>query len=114
MISATPTSQKPATPDNSADNLRTISGSRQRFEQYRRKVKEKLLPKGSIHSTGDARQAKDRVRTSWQLVMEFFRLLHPYRWPVILTLLSVTLSTTLGLLPPAGTKFVVDYVLNGQ
>jgi ATP-binding cassette subfamily B protein/subfamily B ATP-binding cassette protein MsbA len=90
-----------------------LSGSRQRFEQYRLKVKEKLLPKGSIHSTGDTRAAKDRVRSSWQLVREFFKLLHPYRWQISLTLLSVTLSTALGLLPPAGTKFIVDYVLNG-
>ena len=45
-------------------------------------------------------------------MIEFFRLLHPYRWPIISTLLSVTLSTILGLVPPAGTKFIVDYVLN--
>jgi ATP-binding cassette subfamily B protein len=89
------------------------SSSRQRFEQYRRKVRDKLLPKGGVHSTGEARAAKDRVRTSWQLIREFFRLLHPYRWQISLTLLSVTLSTVLGLLPPAGTKFIVDYVLGG-
>ena len=89
------------------------SSSRQRFEQYRRKVRDKLLPKGGVHSTGEARSAKDRVRTSWQLIREFFRLLHPYRWQISLTLLSVTLSTGLGLLPPAGTKFIVDYVLGG-
>ncbi len=89
------------------------SSSRQRFEQYRKKVREKLLPKGGVHSTGEARSAKDRVRTSWQLIREFFRLLHPYRWQISLTLLSVTLSTGLGLLPPAGTKFIVDYVLGG-
>lgn len=40
-------------------------------------------------------------------------MLHPYRWQISLTLLSVTVSTLLGLLPPAGTKFIVDYVLNG-
>jgi ATP-binding cassette subfamily B protein/subfamily B ATP-binding cassette protein MsbA len=89
------------------------SSSRQRFEQYRKKVRDKLLPKGGVHSTGEARSAKDRVRTSWQLIREFFRLLHPYRWQISLTLLSVTLSTGLGLLPPAGTKFIVDYVLGG-
>ena len=72
-----------------------------------------MLPKGGVHSTGEARAAKDRVRSSWQLVREFFGLLHPYRWQISLTLLSVTLSTLLGLLPPAGTKFIVDYVLNG-
>lgn len=66
-----------------------------------------------MHSTGESRPAKDRVRSSWQLIREFFGLLHPYRWQISLTLLSVTLSTLLGLLPPAGTKFIVDYVLNG-
>ena len=88
-------------------------GSRQRFEAYRKKVQEKLLPKGGVHSAGESRAARDRVRSSWQLVREFFGLLHPYRWQISLTLLSVTLSTLLGLLPPAGTKFIVDYVLNG-
>lgn len=87
--------------------------SRQRFAVYRQKVRERLLPGGSIHSTGDVRRAKDRVRSSWQLIREFLRFLKPHRGPVILTLISVTVSTLLGLIPPAGTKFVVDYVLNG-
>jgi len=76
-------------------------------------VKQRQLPKGSIHSTGDSRSAKDRARTSWQLVREFFRLLHPYRRQVIFSLLTVTASTVLGLLPPAGTKFVIDFALDG-
>jgi len=80
---------------------------------YRNKVKQRQLPKGSIHSTGDSRSAKDRARTSWQLVREFFRLLHPYRRQVIFSLLTVTASTVLGLLPPAGTKFVIDFALDG-
>ncbi len=66
-----------------------------------------------MHSAGEARAAKDRVRTSWQLAGQFFRLLLPYRGPISLALLSVTISTVLGLLPPAGTKFVVDYALGG-
>jgi ATP-binding cassette subfamily B protein len=86
--------------------------SRQRFDDYRGKIRRKELPGGSIHSTGHQRAAKDRVRTSWQLIRQFFGLLHPYRWQIAGTLVSVTLSTLLGLLPPAGTKFIVDYVLN--
>ena len=100
-------------PGDDVSNKAQARSSRQRFEQYRKKVRDKLLPKGGVHSTGEARSAKDRVRTSWQLIREFFRLLHPYRWQISLTLLSVTLSTGLGLLPPAGTKFIVDYVLGG-
>ncbi|MBC7965462.1 MAG: ABC transporter ATP-binding protein, partial [Fuerstia sp.] len=96
------------------DSLRQTSGSRQRFDAYRNKVKQKKLPKGSIHSTGDSRAAKDRVRSSWQLVLRFFGLLVPYRRQVIFSLLTVTASTVLGLLPPAGTKFVIDFALDGK
>ena len=103
----------PETAVHPSSHRKRNNGSRQRFEEYRRKVREKLLPKGGVHSTGDARAAKDRVRSSWQLAGQFFRLLHPYRGPISLALLSVTISTVLGLLPPAGTKFVVDYALGG-
>ena len=124
MISANQNSRHPThshhsshpqtpTPSDALSSPPQTTGSRQRFEAYRKKVQEKLLPKGGVHSTGEARAAKDRVRSSWQLVREFFGLLHPYRWQISLTLLSVTLSTLLGLLPPAGTKFIIDYVLNG-
>ena len=95
-------------------SLRQASGSRQRFDAYRKKVRQKLLPKGSIHSTGDSRAAKDRVRSSWQLVLRFLGLLVPYRRQVIFALLTVTASTILGLLPPAGTKFVIDFALDGK
>jgi ATP-binding cassette subfamily B protein/subfamily B ATP-binding cassette protein MsbA len=81
---------------------------------YRQKVRLRQLPGGSVHSVGAPRAAKDRVRTSWQLVLLFLQLLRPYRGPLTLALLTVTLSTLLGLLPPAGTKFVVDYVLDGK
>lgn len=111
------TKTDPQTPKNSVHqkhSLRQSSGSRQRFDAYRNKVKQKQLPKGSIHSTGDSRAAKDRVRTSWQLVFQFFGLLRPYRRQVIFALLTVTASTVLGLLPPAGTKFVIDFALDGK
>ncbi len=38
----------------------------------------------------------------------------PYRRQVIFALLTVTASTVLGLLPPAGTKFVIDFALDGK
>jgi ATP-binding cassette subfamily B protein/subfamily B ATP-binding cassette protein MsbA len=38
----------------------------------------------------------------------------PFRGAVIAILASVTVSTALGLLPPAGTKFIIDYGLGGQ
>lgn len=96
------------------NTLRKSNGSRQRFDAYREKVRLRQLPKGSIHSTGDSRAAKDRVRSSWQLVLQFFRLLAPFRRQVVFALLTVTVSAVLGLLPPAGTKFVIDFALDGK
>jgi len=89
--------------------------SRSRFEQYRQRVRRKELPKGgSIHSSGQARTPKDRVRSAWQLVRQFFWLLKPFRRQVVLILASLTVATLIGLLPPAGTKFVIDYGLSGK
>ncbi len=89
-------------------------GSRSRFERYREQVKRKKLPQGGIHSSEDARSSKDRVRSAGQLVWQFFRLLYPFQWQISWILVSVTISTLLGLLPPAGTKFIIDYGLNGK
>ena len=89
-------------------------GSRTRFESYRRQVKNKELPKGSIHSNSEHRSAKDRVRPAGKLVWQFLELLVPYRVTVISILVSVTISTLIGLIPPAGTKFIVDYGLSGK
>ncbi len=89
-----------------------LISSRFRFERYRLKVKRKDLPKGSFHSSGDARSAKDRVRSATQLVWHFLRLLIPYRMQTFWILASATVATLLGLLPPAGTKFVIDYGLS--
>lgn len=100
------------TPLPSAAALR---GSRSRFERYRQQVKRKELPKGGgFHQTGPVRAPKDRVRSATQLAWEFLRLLHPFRWQIWAILLSVTLSTLIGLIPPAGTKFIIDYGLSGK
>ncbi len=72
------------------------------------------MPKGGIHSSGDSRSAKDRVRTATQLVRHFLRLLIPYRFQTFWILASATVATLIGLLPPAGTKFIIDYGLSGK
>lgn len=105
----------PSAADSAAAAGSPVSASsRARFEQYRQKVRRHELPRGSIHSTGEARSPKDRVRTAAQLVWQFAGLLRPYRGQIALILLSVTVSTLVGLLPPAGTKFIIDYGLSGQ
>ncbi len=90
------------------------SASRRRFAEYRRRVRQKELPKGDYHSSGEARAAKDRVRSAWELVRQFLGLLSPFRHQIFWILLSLTIATAIGLVPPAGTKFVVDYGLNGR
>lgn len=88
--------------------------SRSRFDDYRRRARRGELPRGSVLSSGTVRKAKDRVRSTGELLKRFFGLLHPFRWQIAAILASLTVSTSLALLPPAGTKFLVDYVLTGQ
>src|SRR6478672_3371357 len=104
---------------NSAKTISTSNGklhssSRERFEHYRKQVKQKALPAGGYHSTDAPRSAKDRVRSATQLAWQFFRLLRAYRWQTFLILLSAAIATLIGLIPPAGTKVVIDYGLNHQ
>ncbi|MBS0204461.1 MAG: ABC transporter ATP-binding protein [Planctomycetes bacterium] len=109
----------PSDPTNSASHsappvTALPASSRSRFERYRQKLRRRELPRGSIHGTGDSRSPRDRVRSAWQLVWQFLGLLVPFRGAVAAILISVTISTLLGLLPPAGTKFIIDYGLSGK
>ncbi|MBL9161306.1 MAG: ABC transporter ATP-binding protein [Planctomycetaceae bacterium] len=99
-----------------ANNVeRPSSASRSRFNRYREKVRQRELPaSGSIHGPLDSRPARPRIRTARQLVWEFVRLLRPFRRQVFWILASATAATLIGLLPPAGTKFIIDYGLNGK
>ena len=44
----------------------------------------------------------------------FFSLLSSFRLQIVWILVSLTLATLLGLIPPAGTKFLLDYVLTSR
>lgn len=95
--------------------IRMVSpSSRQRFNEYREQVENKELPGGSVHGSGSVRKKADRVRSSGELLKRFRQLLSPYRMQLIWILVSLTASTVLALIPPAGTKFLVDYVLTGK
>ena len=100
--------------NGSPANGSASGGSRRRFAEYRQKVRRKELPDGNFHSTRDSRPVKERVRPAGELVRQFLKLLSPFRWQVFWILLSLTVATLIGLVPPAGTKFVVDYGLNGR
>ena len=67
-----------------------------------------------MHSTGNVRSRKDRVRSAGDLVRRFFSLMLSFRLQIVWILGSLTLATLLGLIPPAGTKFLLDYVLTSR
>ena len=52
-----------------------------------------------------------RERSALALISSFFRLMRPHRLSLTTSLVAATIATGLALLPPAATKFVVDYVL---
>ena len=72
------------------------------------------LPTGGSHGDRDAGPSRPRARTARQLVWDFLRLLRPYRSQVFWILASATVATLIGLLPPAGTKFIIDYGLSDK
>ncbi len=81
------------------------TSSRQQFEQYRTELRG-----GNGHSGHPLRKAV-RDRASLALISRFFQLLRGHRLSLSLSLLTLTVGTLLALLPPAATKFVIDYVL---
>ena len=107
--------RSPVITDNVSDTQPSAvapgAGSKVRFNAYREEARRGNLPRGGVHSSAPARSRHERVRSSWQLIKQFFNLLARFRTQIFWILFSLTVSTLLALLPPAGTKFLVDYVL---
>jgi len=96
---------------------RYITPSKQRFEDYKRTLKRrtKNTDEKSDPDQNDSLQKKhSRMRSSWELVRKFLGLMEKQRAAVMFALATVTVSTLLGLLPPAATKFIIDYVLGDE
>ena len=88
--------------------------SRKSFEEYR----ETVAQRRKTNSNGDGQDSKDeqkdkseRTRGFWQLLKAFWGQLVGHRGKILFALSTLTISTLLGLIPPAGTKFAIDYVL---
>jgi len=79
--------------------------SRRQFEEYKAEFRQ-------AHTPAQQRQAASRDRSSWELVRSFLDLLRNHRASMLLSLFTLTIATLLALIPPAATKFVVDYVLD--
>lgn len=97
--------------NSTSQTTTTPSSSRARFDEYRDRVKSGKLPSGKGHSSSSDRGRRERIRSAKELLLRFFGLLSPFRWQVSWILFSLSVATVLALIPPAGTKFVVDYVL---
>ena len=96
---------------------RRVVSSRERFREHREtlddKIKNEPTDYRSYHSSAKS-PSKPRTRSAKTLVKEFFRLLRGQRSSIVLALCTLTVATLLALIPPAATKFIVDYVLGGE
>jgi len=93
-----------------------VVSSRKRFHDYKQEFRERSQEEPTdfrpYHSAAKGPSRK-RTRSAKTLVIEFFRLLRGQRGSVFLALSTLTVATLLALIPPAATKFIVDYVLTG-
>ncbi len=84
--------------------------SRQRYRDYLLEVDQRRQDR-----TGDgearAKSEKGRQRSFGKLLREFWRQLAGHQGKIVFALATLTVSTLLGLIPPAGTKLAIDYVL---
>ncbi|HEX3726471.1 MAG TPA: ABC transporter ATP-binding protein [Pirellulales bacterium] len=85
--------------------------SRLWFAEYRRQLRAK---RAARHPPSAEHTIREHPRSFWRLLVEFWRLLAGYRWPVAFALASATVSTLLALVPPAATKLTIDNVLGGK
>lgn len=83
--------------------------SRQRYRDYLQEVANRRQE--NRKKKEDRGQTKTQQRGFTQLLVQFWRQLAEHRGKVILALATLTISTLLSLLPPAGTKLAIDYVL---
>lgn len=89
--------------------------SRQRFSDYRQKVRERNESKQSpsAHGRNDrsAKKIGERDRGFWELLRAFWGLIAEHRSQVGVALFLLTIGIGLRLIPPLGTKLAIDCAL---
>jgi ATP-binding cassette subfamily B protein len=89
--------------------------SRNRFTQYRQKIRERnasgerLRPHG--HADRNPKKLGERDRKFWELFKEFLGLTSGHRRQIVIALSLLTLGIGLRLIPPYGTKLAIDSAL---
>ena len=88
--------------------------SKQQFNQYKEELRNKKTPGDAGQTKSGVEVRHERLRSSKELVLSFYHLLQGQRKAVFFSLITLTFSTVLTLIPPAATKFVVDFVLGDK
>lgn len=96
------------------------SSSRQKFADYQQRFRDQQAGQKSdgeqLASAEFSRRRKGigRGRSAWTLVREFWALVQSHRATILLALTLLSVSTVLGLVPPAATKIIIDNVLGSE
>ena len=95
---------------------RKIESSRGKFDEYREDFRKNPPQPGRGHhgSGDDSKKKRERLRSTRELVSRFLGLLKGHRSSVVLSLCTLTVATLLALIPPASTKFIIDFVLGDE
>ncbi len=88
--------------------IRQIESSRRQFSELKANLHQ---PWGAGSRPG---RKTVRDRSALSLIRNFIQLAHGHRKAIALSLTTLTVATVLALIPPAATKFVVDYVLGSK
>src|SRR5687768_1413377 len=105
------------------DRSGALQSSRGRYVDYRKKVHERRSKKDEDGKASDApadagphggEKSKKRSRPFFTLLREFWGLLPGHRGTLAAALVTLAVSTLLGLVPLYGSKLVVDNVLGGK
>jgi ATP-binding cassette subfamily B protein/subfamily B ATP-binding cassette protein MsbA len=93
------------------------TSTRRRFQQYQLDLRNRHTngqADGSLHGRQSPARNKPRTRSAWTLIKSFWDLTLGCRREILFALATLTVATILKLLPPAGTKFAIDYVLSNN
>lgn len=96
------------------------TSSRQQYEEYRRRLRIKRGSKSDeepleeLGPHGRPAKSTRRSRSFFSLLRQFLGLIQGQRWAIGFALATLTVSTLLKLVPPAGTKLAIDYILPGK
>lgn len=88
--------------------------SRRQHDEYRRRLADRIRKgEDDAKEYGEAKRSEKGkgTRTFLTLFWQFLRIAHGQRWRIAFALTTLTLATSCRLIPPAATKFTIDYVL---